>query len=248
MSNNKVLATVNGVEITEKDLNSLLQSLGQQRMQFESPEGRKRLLQELINQELFYLDAIENGLDEEEQFKKELEQTTRNLLKQYAIRKLLNQVKVDEQEVIDYYEQNKERFKTPETVKASHILVKDENKVDEILNELNNGLSFEEAAEKYSSCPSKTNGGDLGYFSRGKMVPEFENAAFNMEKGEVKGPVKTQFGYHIIKLTDKKEADIRSFDEVKGQINQILIGKKQNDLYINKTNELKEQYEIKINE
>ncbi|RKD31941.1 peptidylprolyl isomerase [Thermohalobacter berrensis] len=249
MEEKKVLATVNGKEITQNDVNSLMQSLGQQRaMQFASKEGQKKLLDELINQELFYLDAIDKGLDEEEKFKKQLEQTKANLLKQYAITKFLKKITVDEDEVVNYYNENKEQFKKPESVKASHILVKEEEKANEILNELESGLKFEEAAEKYSECPSKSRGGDLGYFTKGKMVPEFEKAAFSMEKGEVKGPVKTQFGYHIIKVIDKKEEGISTLDEVKGRIKQHLMAVKQNEAYQNKGNELKEKYEVKINE
>ena len=249
MSENKVLAKVNGREITEQDVNFLLESLGPQRgAQFNSEEGKKSLLQELINQEMFYLEAVENDIEKQEDFVKELERTKANMIKQYAIGKLLNDAKVEEEEIVKYYEENTDRFKQAEGARASHILVKEEEKANEILKEMNEGLSFEEAAVKYSTCPSKEQGGDLGQFTKGQMVPEFETVAFNMEKGEISKPVKTQFGYHIIKLVEKVEASVKSLDEVKEQIRLLLIGMKQNELYLNKTAELKKQYEVVISE
>lgn len=249
MTENKVLATVNGKQITEMDVNALLQSvISQGNKNFDSEQGRKQILDELINQELFYLDALDNDFDKEEAFKRELELNKANILKQYALRKLLTSVKVEDDEVADYYNNNKESFKNPETVKASHILVKTEDEANKTIEEISNGLSFEEAANKYSTCPSKARGGDLGFFAKGQMVPEFENAAFGMKKGEMSEPVKTQFGYHIIKLVDKKEATQSSFEQVQDQIRQFLLGKKQNSLYLNKTTELKSKYDVKINE
>ncbi|WP_202708954.1 peptidylprolyl isomerase [Sporosalibacterium faouarense] len=249
MSENKVLATVNGKEITEQDVNALLQSLGPQRaMQFQSEQGKKQLLNELINQELFYLDAKESGMDQEEAYKNELENARINLLKQYAIRKTLNDATIAEQEVKNYYEANREKFKSPESVKASHILVDEEAKAKEITEEINNGLEFGEAAKKYSNCPSKEKGGDLGEFSKGKMVPEFEEAAFNMDTNTISEPVKTQFGYHIIKVTDKQPESIREYEEVKDQLTNQMISMKQNELYQNKSQELKNKYEVSINE
>ncbi len=89
-------------------------------------------------------------------------------------------------------------------VRASHILVSTEQEANNLLNQIRSGASFESLAQKHSQCPSGKNGGDLGFFSRGKMVPAFETAAFNMEPGQVSTPVKTQFGYHLIKVTGKR--------------------------------------------
>lgn len=248
MEKKDILAVVGTKEITAMDVDSALQSLGPQRaMQFQSEEGRAKLLEDLINQELFYLNAIDNNADEEEEFKNEMKKIKENFLKQYAIGKLLSEVKVEEKEAKEFYENNKEQFISAEGVQASHILVEDESQAKEISAELNNGLSFEDAAKKYSKCPSNERGGDLGFFSKGQMVPEFENAAFSMEKGEVSEPVKTQFGYHIIKLTDKKDADTKSFDEVKDNIYGQLIHKQQQVTYFEKVEELKSKYSVTIN-
>ncbi len=89
-------------------------------------------------------------------------------------------------------------------VKASHILVSNLDEAERILREIGSGKSFEEMARKYSSCPSGANGGDLGFFSKGQMVKEFEDSAFSLPVGKVSAPVKTEFGYHLIKVTGKK--------------------------------------------
>lgn len=89
-------------------------------------------------------------------------------------------------------------------VKAAHILVDEEKEAKEILQRLKEGDDFEKLAKSLSNCPSGKNGGDLGWFERGKMVKEFEDAAFNANRGEIVGPIKTQFGFHIIKVTDQK--------------------------------------------
>jgi peptidyl-prolyl cis-trans isomerase C len=248
MSNSKVLATVNGKEITQDVVMKFLNDLGPQTaMQFQSPEGIKKVVEELINQEMLYLDAKENNLEEEETFKEQLEKFKEGLIKQYAVNKILSVVEVSEDELKDYFEKHKESFKSPESITSSHILVKSEDKANGIIEEIKQGMAFEEAAKKYSTCPSKEQGGNLGESTKGKMVPEFEDVAFNMQVGSVSEPVKTEFGYHIIKLYDKKEEKNNSFDEVKEQVKAQVLGQKQQQAYIEKTNSLKEKYEVKNN-
>lgn len=247
MDKNEILAVVGGREIKTSDLEMLMRGLDPRAAaQFNSEEGKKMLLEELINQELLYLDAINEGIDESEEYKAELERARVNILKQLSMNKLMKSVTVEEGEIINYYNQNKSMLKTPDTVRASHILVSEEQKAVEILEEINKGMSFESASEQYSVCPSKEKGGDLGYFEKSKMVPEFGKAAFEMEVGQISQPVKTQFGYHIIKLVDKKEGGIKSLDEVKSQLVQQVLLKKQQDKYLEKTAELKSKYEVKI--
>lgn len=92
----------------------------------------------------------------------------------------------------------------PNEVRASHILVKDEAECNQLKEQINSGSSFEETAKSKSTCPSGSRGGDLGFFGRGQMVKEFETAAFEAGENEVVGPVKTQFGYHLIKVTGSR--------------------------------------------
>ena len=247
MSEKKVLATVEGREITDDHVDRLLAGLGPQRAaQFNTPDGRKTLLNEVITQELIYVDAQQKKLDWEEEFKAELEIMSRELLKQYGLRKLLEDVEVSDEEAFEYYKAHRNEFKSQESIKAKHILVDQPQKAEQIYWDLKKGLFFEEAAKKYSSCPSASVGGDLGYFTRGQMVPEFEKAAFDLEINEISRPVQTQFGYHIIKLVDRKKAGIKDFDEVEADIKNILIGSKQNKKYVEESKRLRETYSVTL--
>ncbi len=245
-NNNKVLATVNGKEITQATVMQFLNDLGPQTaMQFQSPEGIKKVVEELINQEMLYLDAEANNLKDEDEFKAQLEKFKEGLLKQYAVNKLLMNVDVTEDEMKDFFEKNKDTFNTQESITSAHILVETKEEADKIIKEMKeDGKSFEQAAKEYSSCPSKDQGGSLGESTRGNMVPEFEDVAFEMEVGTVSEPVKTEFGYHIIKLYDKKEASESKLEDVKDQVRSQALGMKQQQAYIDKTNELKEKYEV----
>ena len=133
-----------------------------------------------------------------------------------------------------------------ESVNASHILVDTEEKAVEILGKIKGGeISFEDAAREYSSCPSKDNGGNLGDFGRGQMVPEFDTAVFEMKVGEVTdAPVKTQFGYHLIKLNSKSEAAPVSLSEVHDELYGMLLNEKRRAAFESKINQLKIMYPV----
>ncbi|MCK8061383.1 MULTISPECIES: peptidylprolyl isomerase [unclassified Fusibacter] len=245
---NKVLAVVDGREIKSEHLDYLIQTIGPERAaQFQGEQGQSQLLQELINQELFYSLALEQKLDEDSAYKKEIEIVKANLLKSYAIRQFLDTVSVDSEKVEAYYNENPAQFEEAPSVQASHILVKEEEEATRIKEEIEAGLTFEEAATKYSTCPSKERGGDLGSFGKGQMVPEFEQAAFDLEIGLVSEPVKTQFGYHIIRVAAKNPASTIKFEEVKGQIEGHLQQQAQNEAYFNKIATLKEKFNVSIN-
>ena len=249
MNENKVVAIVNGKEIRQNDVIKFLNDVGPQvAMQFKSPEGIQRVIDELINQELLYLDAIENKYDEDEDFIQILEDTKVTILKSYALNKLIANESATLDELKEFYSNHKEHFNKDESLVASHILLNELGKAQDVIKELKEGLTFEEAAKRYSSCPSKDVGGKLGEFSKGKMISEFEEAAFNMEEGTISDPVKTQYGYHIIKLYERKPARTQSFDEVRDQIYKQVVGLKQQNKYLTKIDKLKNKYSVeKIN-
>ena len=128
-----------------------------------------------------------------------------------------------------------------EAVSASHILVATEEEAREIYGRIASGEStFEEEALAHSTCPSKANGGNLGEFGRGQMVPEFDRAVFAMEVGEITSePVQTQFGYHLIKLNEKKEAAITPLAEIQNELKMALLDEKKHQAYESKINQLK---------
>lgn len=242
---NKVLAKVNGREITDKDLNLFYQTLGQQiQGQFQGEQGMQRLLDELIYQELFYAEAVDTKLEETEAFKIEMNRMKDSMLKQFNIKNLVENVSVEDEEIEAFYKDNAHFFEGQAQIQASHILVDTEALANDILTEITDGLSFEEAAKKYSSCPSNQQGGDLGFFSRGQMVPEFEAVAFELKLDEISKPVQTQFGYHLIRKTAEQEASTQPLEAVKGQIEHQLLVQKQNTAYITKVEALKEKYAI----
>ena len=240
----KILAKVGQKEITNLDVQGAIKGLDPyQAQQFQTEEGQKYVLDDLINQELLYMYAKDNKIDQDEEFRTEMKRVEENVLKQYVINKILTSVKLTEEEKKAFFEAQKQSFSKPETASAKHILVDSEEKANDILGKINAGeVSFEDAAKEHSTCPSKDAGGDLGTFGRGQMVPEFENAVFNMNNGEVSGPVKTQFGYHLIKLENKNESSIPEYDEVAEEVGKTLLFQKQGEVYQQKLNEVKEKY------
>ena len=240
----KILAKVGQKEITNLDVQGAIQGLDPfQAQQFQTEEGQKYVLDDLINQELLYMYAKDNKIDQDEEFRTEMKRVEENVLKQYVINKILTSVKLTEEEKKAFFEAQKQSFSKPETASAKHILVDSEEKANDILGKINAGeVSFEDAAKEHSTCPSKDAGGDLGTFGRGQMVPEFENAVLNMNNGEVSGPVKTQFGYHLIKWENKNESSIPEYDEVAEEVGKTLLFQKQGEVYQQKLNEVKEKY------
>ena len=240
----KVLLKMDGFEVTQANVDSFLQQMGQDGIQFNNEEGKKQIATELMNQHLLYLDAIENGLEEDEAFQKELALAKEQILRQYSMQKLLSEIEVSDDEAKAYFDENKDAFKKLYRYQASHILVEDEDKAKELKNKLDQGESFETIAREYSTCPSKENGGDLGMFTSGQMVAEFDTALETMENDEISDPVKTEFGYHIIHLKNKDLARNDDFASNVNNIKGMLTSMKQQELYLQKTNELQEKYKV----
>lgn len=244
----KILANVGPLTVKESEVDEFILSLGQRGQAYNNPEGRKVILEQLIGNKLLLLDARANLLETEPEFKAELARMKENLLVNYAGSKILSQVKVTDDEVKAYYEENKARLGGGETVNASHILVDSEEKALAILADIKAGkVTFEEAAAEHSSCPSGQRGGNLGDFGRGQMVPEFDTAVFEMEVGEItEAPVKTRFGYHLIKLNSKNVEETPTFEEVEGQLREMLLNEKRRRAYESRINQLKILYPVDI--
>jgi peptidyl-prolyl cis-trans isomerase C len=245
------LAKVGDVKITEADLESEMQNLPDYaQSMFEGKEGKKRFLDEVIKKEILYQEALKKGLDKGPEFKQKLEEFKKlTLISDLLEKEIMSKSGVSEQDMKDYYEKNKADFVATSQIKASHILVKTKEDAQKILERLNNGEKFEALAKEASiDKVSGKNGGELGYFSRGEMVPEFEKAAAMLKVGEVSKPVKTQFGYHIIKVTDKKTGPVVEFERVKDIIAQKLSGERQKEAFDSYLEGLKKDYKIDVNE
>ncbi|MBD3917134.1 peptidylprolyl isomerase [Paenibacillus sp. PR3] len=236
-------ASVNGVKISKADLYDTLVKGGNGESAVEG-----LITYELVNQEAQKkgitvtdadlnreLDVIKKSMGSEEAFQQALQQYKMteadlhpDLLEQAQLRKLLSdQIKITDEDIKSYYDENKASFSTEEQVRASHILVATKEEADAIEKQLKDGADFAALAkEKSLDTGSKANGGDLDFFSKGNMVQEFESAAFSLKVGEVSEPVKSEYGYHIIKVTDRKEASSPTLEEKKADITDTLTSQK----------------------
>ena len=238
MANGNVLATVNGVAITEEEVALFIEGLGQRGQAYNNPQGKAVILEEIIAQKLFLAEAKKNLFEYEEAFKADLARVKERMLINYAMDKALGKITVSDADVKKYYDENADKFQSGAPVNASHILVAEEEMAKDLLAKINAGeLTFEDAAKSFSTCPSGKEGGSLGDFGRGQMVPEFDEACFTMEVGTVTGPVKTQFGYHLIRLNGKSASAPIPFEEVKDQLRNQLVGEKQQAAFRSKVNQ-----------
>lgn len=244
----KIIAKVGTLTVTESEVDAFLLELGQRGQGYNNPEGRRQILEQLIANKLFLLDAKRNLMEGESAFREQLEMIKEKLLIHYASEKALSTVSVSDGEAKKYYDENPEQFITEGGVNASHILVDSEELACELLSKIKSGeVSFEDCAKENSKCPSKENGGNLGDFGRGQMVPEFDSAVFSMEEGEISSePVKTQFGYHLIKLNKKNESKTISYEEIKDRIKAMLLQEKKAKAYDSKVNQLKIMFPVDI--
>lgn len=241
----QVLAQVGGKPITEEDVTRFIQAMGRNGQAYNNPKGRAAVLEQMIAQRLFLLDAQRNLYEREPAFKAQLAAVKEQLLMEYAITKCIQSVRVTEEEVRAYYDAHKDDLQAEESVNASHILVDSEEKANSILADIRAGkISFEDAARQYSTCPSGKQGGSLGDFARGQMVPEFDQAVFALQEGELTGPVKTQFGYHLIRMNKKNEATPISYADIREELYQQVMQEKQQEAYQKKINQLKILYPV----
>lgn len=240
----EVLAVVAGEEITQEEFDAFLHTVPRDRQAYISnPQFRKQCLEQLIALHLFAKMGENLELDKTEEYEKFLVNAKRDILAQMAMAEVMKNIKVTDEEALDYYHANPKQFTRGATVSAKHILTETEEKCSSVLESITSGeKTFEDAAKEFSTCPSGAKGGDLGEFGQGQMVKEFEDAAFSAEIGHVVGPVKTQFGYHLIKVEDKKDSSNMPFEDVKESIKMNLLQQKQNAAYSDKVNELRAEY------
>ncbi|WP_346913256.1 peptidylprolyl isomerase [uncultured Roseibium sp.] len=217
-----VVAKVGDAEITEADLAYAAQDIGADLQKFPPTQWRSILLDVVVDMELFAQAAEKDGLGDSDDVKRQL-----NFLKLKVLRNAYLKDKIDASISPDdlkaAYDKEYADF-SGEEISARHILVKDKAEAEEIIKQLEDGADFAELAKEKSTGPSGPKGGELGYFSKGQMVPEFETAAFALGKGSItKEPVQTQFGWHVIKVEDKRPLEKPKFEDVAAQLRQQLI-------------------------
>jgi peptidyl-prolyl cis-trans isomerase C len=246
----QVLAEANGVTLTTDDLNTELESLPPYlKPMAQTPEGRKELLDTMIIRELILQQAAKEGVDKSKEVADKLAELKKRVVIEAFLRKQVEEkINIPDTELQKFYDENREKFRTGDQVRASHILVKTEKEAQDILAKLKGGAKFEDLASQYSADSSAAKGGDLGWFGKGVMLPEFEKAVFGLKDGQTSGVVKTKFGHHIIKLTGTRKAGIMPFDEVKEQIKAALLPTKQQELFQKIKEDIKKGAKISIKE
>lgn len=237
-----VVAKVGDAVITEADIAFAAQDLGQELQRFPPAQWRQLLLDVMVDMELLALAAKKDGLDQDPEFKKQLEFLELRALRNAYLGQKINSMITDE-DVKAAYDKEYADFEGTEEINARHILVKEKAEAEAIIKELDGGADFVELAKEKSTGPSGPGGGDLGFFGKGQMVPAFEAAAFELEKGAyTKEPVETQFGWHIIKLEDKRRQEKPALDAVEANLRQQLMRER----YDARMTELKDEYQIEI--
>lgn len=256
----KAVAKVDGEAISKDELYDVMveqygaatveQLIADKIVDSEAKKEKVTITDEELNEEV---DKLKESYGGEDVFNQMLESnnTTLDVLKEdlknyLTIRKLLEpQIEITDEELQTYFEENKDSFGEAEQVKASHILVEDEATANEIKQKLADGADFGELAKEYSTDEgTKENGGELGFFAKGTMVTEFDDVAFTLPVNEISDPVKTEYGYHIIKVEEKKEAKEANFDDSKTEIKDTLIEQKLETEYSTWLEGKKKDYDI----
>lgn len=237
-----VVARIGNQEVTMADFRRWVGYSNQdtQKSLAAEPKRREMLLRQIVTSKVIADEARKNGFDGRDDVQENMELLVENFLTlEYLNKVIAGKVTVDEKELQDYYEKHKAGFTTPESVRASHILIKAPKtaseevqaearaRIEDILERVKVGEDFAKLAGEYSEDPgSRKKGGDLGFFGRGTMVPEFEKAAFALEPGQVSDIVRTNYGFHIIRFEEKKEPSVQPFAAVRDKLLQALTVEK----------------------
>lgn len=241
-----ILATFSGQTITLEEFNQSWEEVPED---YKLQLDKSMVLDQMISEKLLIQEAKNMGLEEDNDVLEQIKKITEQILVQGLIeREILDKINVNDVEVLVYYEQNKDSFTEKEQFHLYNILLETEEEAQDVLEQLKAGKDFSEIAIEKSTGPSAAQGGDLGYLSRGSIIPEIEDVVFALELGKLSEIIKTDFGFHILKITEKKPETVKALEEVKEDIIQTLLPDKQKDAFENLLEELKDKAEIEINE
>lgn len=240
-----VYARIDGQPITQTDVAAMTATLGPQLAQLPESARLKAVVDRIVDMRVIAAAAAKDGIEQSPSYKARMEQIRTQLLVSEFVKTQV-EAAVTPEMVKARYDKDAAGYEPPEEMHARHILVKTEDEAKAILADLAKGGDFAKIAEEKSQDPgSAKNGGDLGFFAAGDMVPEFEKAAEALKPGEfTKVPVKTQFGWHVIKLEEKRKQPIPSLDQVKDQVRQAVVG----ELFTQKLEALKKAAKIEVDE
>lgn len=245
-----LLAQIDGKAITVKEFMQRIRQLPPfLQVSMETDEGGRMALDWIIDWELVLADALKKGVDKEPNVEAEMAAAREQIIvSEYLNRQVRDKIVMPETALQEYYTKNREEFKLSEAIKVSHILVRSEKEAQNTLKNLKNGADFSKLARERSIDPSRRNGGQMGWFERSMMDPDFAKAAFALKKGEMSGIVHSQFGYHIIKVDDKRAPEYLEYDKVKGGIREKMVQKQAQVTIEQLRKELRAKEKITINE
>lgn len=262
--NGKLIAEVGSYKLYEEDLNLLLEEEPQlQQILKVKPELKREVYNSLINRwiniHLLYLQSEKEGLLSDSQIQRKLEELKKMLVAEEYLKRKIEKIKIEEKDLKNYYEKNKDKYKKTEGVKVKHILIyvpeKSDNatlqkaltKANQIYGKILKGANFEEMAKMYSDdTTSKVKGGDLGIIRKGETIPEFEQEIFKLKIGEVSKPIRSPYGYHIIKVEKKIPAEILPFEKVKNLVEEDYQKEQEKILMEKLIKELYQSYQPKV--
>lgn len=228
----KVVARVDGIAITEADVALALEELAASLQQADESQRRTYAINYLVDLKLVAAAAAKDKLGETKDFQRRIDQARERLLMEKMFTRE-GEKAASEQAMRAFYDETVKTLKPEQEVRARHILVEKEEEAKAALERLKKGEDFAKLAAELSKDPgSGKDGGDLGYFSKDRMVPEFAEAAFKLEKGQLSDVVKSQFGFHLIKVEDKRERPLPPFDQVKAELERYMVQKAQQDLVL----------------
>ncbi|OIN98723.1 hypothetical protein AUJ66_00510 [Candidatus Desantisbacteria bacterium CG1_02_38_46] len=229
------VAKINNKVITLEEFNGKWDSIPPQyKYQYGlfGEDGKEKLLDTLIKNELLYQEAVRRKLDKKDDVRQRVEDLKRQVIAEELLREEMKKIEVNDTDAINYYNMHSEEFGEPEKVRVRHILAKSETEAQSIAEKLSKGEDFAKLAQEYSIDPgTKDKGGELGFFGRGQMVPEFEEAAFALKIGERSKPVSTPYGFHIIELEERKESTKKTYEEVKEEARNAILQEKQRNQF-----------------
>jgi len=250
-SKDDVIIKAGSSKLTKQDLQEDLKSFPPQTKAFlSSPEGLNRLKDELIKREVLYEEAKKKGLTKSEDFKKRMEEFKKITLINMLLEQELKAVQQDvtEKEAREYYDKHKDEFINPTERRLSQIVVKNEDEAKKVYEKIDKGEEFEKIAKELSTDEkTKASGGDIGFFKKGQLNQQIENAVFSLRKGQVSMPLTYKGELYIFKVTDVKGTPVE-FDQIKSQLIEQLKAKKQQDWFNSYIEELKKKHKVEVNE
>jgi len=252
LANAKDYGTVNGEKITDTDIAATIGQIGMSYDDLDA-EMKKRVLEMVVDRKLLTQAATKSGIEKTDEYKEQLESLKKDLALDAWMRKEMKtlEASLSKEKLQEEYKKHKDRYSIPKKLHARHILVPKEEEAKALIKELDEAkdkeAKFIELAKAKSTGPSGKDGGELGWFALTDMVQPFSEAADKLKAGEyTKEPVKTQFGYHVIFLEDKKEASLKPFEAVEAEIKEELGGKMFADTMKKKTEELRKAAKIEL--